>query len=60
MNDVLRKDLEYILPKLGPDERLNAKLVLTAIEDILPERKGAYEVWEIMYALKEISTHPGR
>lgn len=42
MSQQLEKDLEYVLPKLKPEERVDAGCVLSAIEGLLPERKSCY------------------
>ena len=48
MSSVLRKDLEYVLPKI-------AQHILEAIEGCIPERRGAYTVREVRAALKELT-----
>lgn len=53
MSPVLRKDLEYVLPKLPADERREPQKVKAAIEGLLPERKGAYTLSEIESALNQ-------
>jgi hypothetical protein len=55
MNTILRKDLEYVLPKLSEDERQDSRKVMNAIEGVLPERKGVYTLSEIDAALAELS-----
>ncbi len=49
----LEKDLQYVLPKLKPDERTNARMVLDALVALLPERKGAYDLREVEAAIKD-------
>jgi hypothetical protein len=53
MDSVLKKDLEWLLPTLSGDERKDPKKVQAALEDRLPERKGAYILSEIEAALKK-------
>jgi hypothetical protein len=60
MSPVLRKDLEYILPKLSADERQDPQKVKAAIEDFLPEHGGAYPLSEIEAALNELGRGQAR
>lgn len=53
MSEQLRKDLQYVLPKLKPDERIDARMVLAALFALLPERKGAYDLREVEAAIKD-------
>ena len=53
MDSILRKDLEYVLPLLEAGDRVDPPSVLRAIEDFLPERKGAYQLSEIENALRK-------
>ena len=54
MSKVLRKDLEFVLPKLTDKERKSPQDVLNAIDGLLPWRKGAYTASEVESALAEL------
>ncbi len=54
MSPMLRKDLEYVLPKLSAEDRVDARTLLAAIERLIPERKGAYSLGEIEGAIREL------
>ena len=54
MSPMLRKDLEYILPRLSPEKQQSAQDVLSAIEGVIDGRKWAYRLGEIEGALKEL------
>ncbi len=51
MSRVLRRDLEFVLPKLTDEERKSPQDVLNAIEGLIPERRGAYTLSEAESAL---------
>jgi len=48
MSEMLKKDLAYVLPKIAKD-------VLSAIESLIPERRGAYTENEVRPGLKELT-----
>ncbi len=60
MIPILKKDLDYVLPKLPAQERQNAEKVKAAIEGLLAERKGVYPLSEIEAALSELNRSQSR
>jgi hypothetical protein len=53
LSEVLKKDLEYVLPTMKAEDRVDETLVLAALEALIPERKGAYTLGEVRAQIKD-------